>query len=112
MKQRRQRHARALAPVLLVPAVAALLALASYPCICALEGVAAAASIPVHSGRVADGVVEPVNTEKLTSRVYLDRSRARARRWCSMQLCGSSAKMKSYGRSQKTTSSPRAVDSG
>lgn len=36
------------------------------------------------------------------SRVYLDRSRARARRWCSMEWCGSSAKMKSYRTRRKT----------
>jgi predicted RNA-binding Zn ribbon-like protein len=37
------------------------------------------------------------------SRVYLDRSRSHARRWCSMELCGSSAKMKSYRGRQKAT---------
>lgn len=42
------------------------------------------------------------------SRVYLDRSPARARRWCSMTMCGSSAKMKSYRRRQKTTRGPRS----
>jgi predicted RNA-binding Zn ribbon-like protein len=36
------------------------------------------------------------------SRVYLDRSRARGRRWCSMERCGSSAKMRSYRRRHKT----------
>ena len=30
------------------------------------------------------------------SRLYLDRSRARRRRWCHMQWCGSQAKMSSY----------------
>lgn len=38
------------------------------------------------------------------SRVYLDRSRARARRWCSMEWCGSSAKMRSYRRRHETPS--------
>lgn len=42
------------------------------------------------------------------SRVYLDRSRARGRRWCSMELCGSSAKMKSYRRRHKTANRPSA----
>lgn len=40
------------------------------------------------------------------SRVYLDRSHARTRRWCSMDLCGGSAKMKSYRTRRKT---PRNV---
>src|SRR5579864_1944187 len=38
------------------------------------------------------------------SRVYLDRSRSRRRRWCSMDWCGSSSKMKSY-RSRLTATS-------
>jgi predicted RNA-binding Zn ribbon-like protein len=36
------------------------------------------------------------------SRVYLDRSRAGARRWCSMERCGSSAKMRSYRHRHET----------
>jgi predicted RNA-binding Zn ribbon-like protein len=32
------------------------------------------------------------------SLLYLDRSRARRRRWCQMEICGSRAKMTSYRR--------------
>jgi predicted RNA-binding Zn ribbon-like protein len=31
------------------------------------------------------------------SRLYLDRSRGRRRRWCRMEWCGSRAKMRAYG---------------
>ena len=30
------------------------------------------------------------------SRIYLDRSPGRRRRWCQMETCGSSAKMRAY----------------
>ena len=35
------------------------------------------------------------------SRVYLDRSRGRRRRWCQMEWCGSQAKMAAYRRRRK-----------
>jgi predicted RNA-binding Zn ribbon-like protein len=40
------------------------------------------------------------------SRVYLDRSRGGARRWCSMEWCGSRAKMRSYRGRHKTPGRP------
>ena len=41
------------------------------------------------------------------SRLYLDRSRGRRRRWCSMEWCGSSAKMREYRR-RRAAASPGA----
>jgi predicted RNA-binding Zn ribbon-like protein len=38
------------------------------------------------------------------SRLYLDRSRGRRRRWCEMERCGSRAKMSGYRRRQATGS--------
>jgi predicted RNA-binding Zn ribbon-like protein len=35
--------------------------------------------------------------------LYLDRSRARRRRWCQMEICGSRAKMTSYRRRRSTS---------
>lgn len=37
------------------------------------------------------------------SRIYLDRSPGRRRRWCQMERCGSSAKMRAYRRRRATT---------
>jgi predicted RNA-binding Zn ribbon-like protein len=39
------------------------------------------------------------------SRIYLDRSPGHRRRWCHMQWCGSSAKMRSYRRRRASTAS-------
>jgi predicted RNA-binding Zn ribbon-like protein len=39
------------------------------------------------------------------SLLYLDRSRARKRRWCQMEVCGSRAKMTSYRRRRSTPTS-------
>lgn len=41
------------------------------------------------------------------SRVYLDRSPGRRRRWCQMEWCGSSAKMRSYRRRRREEGSTR-----
>jgi predicted RNA-binding Zn ribbon-like protein len=40
------------------------------------------------------------------SRLYLDRSPARRRRWCNMDWCGSQAKMTSYRQRQRATTQP------
>lgn len=39
------------------------------------------------------------------SRIYVDRSPGRRRRWCQMETCGSSAKMRAYRGRQTTTAS-------
>ena len=41
------------------------------------------------------------------SLLYLDRSRARRRRWCEMDRCGSRAKMATYRRRQRSSAAPR-----
>jgi predicted RNA-binding Zn ribbon-like protein len=41
------------------------------------------------------------------SLLYLDRSRARRRRWCEMDRCGSRAKMASYRRRHRSSAAPR-----
>ncbi|MDX6570381.1 MAG: hypothetical protein QOH15_2959 [Gaiellales bacterium] len=40
--------------------------------------------------------------------LYLDRSRARRRRWCQMEVCGSRAKMTSYRRRRGVAAQPEA----
>jgi predicted RNA-binding Zn ribbon-like protein len=52
------------------------------------------------------GLIRECEAAPDCSRIYLDRSRGRRRRWCQMEWCGSQAKMAAYRRRRKAAAAP------
>jgi predicted RNA-binding Zn ribbon-like protein len=62
---------------------------------------AAVAQAGVELVHPADGAVLKLCADDLCTHPFLDRSRAKARRWCDMETCGDRAKVRRYRRTRK-----------